>query len=134
MKNGYKSGSPKAKRTKASRWFGDRNLLVVFAALSLAFALFYTFADNATNAAHDETITAAAPAANAENFAVNRSIDAALSPATVADVVAKAQAFKATLTASQTTTLQQAIRPRLPAGGRICRAAPAVATAFSSAH
>jgi hypothetical protein len=77
---------------------GERILIIAFAGLSLAFALYYTLANTTTHAGSPETIAASQPI----------TIDAsAASPATVADVVAKAQAFKATLTAAQTATLQQ---------------------------
>ncbi|HLM59909.1 MAG TPA: DUF3500 domain-containing protein, partial [Pyrinomonadaceae bacterium] len=77
---------------------GERILIIAFAGLSLAFALYYTLANATTHAGSPETIAASKPI----------TIDAsAASPATVGDVVAKAQAFKATLTAAQTTTLQQ---------------------------
>jgi hypothetical protein len=77
---------------------GERILIIAFAGLSLAFALYYTLANATTHAGSPETIAASQPI----------TIDAsAASPATVADVVAKAQAFKATLTAAQIPTLQQ---------------------------
>jgi hypothetical protein len=77
---------------------GERILIIAFAGLSLAFALYYTLANATTHAGSPETIAASQPI----------TIDAsAASPATVADVVAKAQAFKATLTSAQIATLQQ---------------------------
>jgi hypothetical protein len=77
---------------------GERILIIAFAGLSLAFALYYTLANATTHAGSPKTIAAAQPI----------TIDAsAASPATVADVIAKAQAFKATLTANQIPTLQQ---------------------------
>jgi hypothetical protein len=77
---------------------GERILIIAFAGLSLAFALYYTLANATTHAGSPETIAASQPIP----------IDAsAASPAAVADVVAKAQAFKATLTPAQTATLQQ---------------------------
>jgi hypothetical protein len=77
---------------------GERILIIAFAGLSLAFALYYTLANATTHAGSPETIAASQP------ITIDQS---AASPATVADVVAKAQAFKATLTAAQTATLQQ---------------------------
>src|SRR4028118_981508 len=76
----------------------ERILVIAFAGLSLAFALYHTLANATTHAGSPETIAAA------QSITIDAS---AASPATVADVVSKAQAFKATLTATQVTTLQQ---------------------------
>ncbi len=75
----------------------EKFLLGFFAAMSLAFALFYTFAHEATHVG----------ASNAENTTAQVSADAPDAPQTAADVVTKALAFKASLTTAQQATLQQ---------------------------
>ena len=103
MKNTRIPQASDANRATALRRLGEKTLLVVFAGLSLAFAVYYTFAGGVSYAGNSTN-----PVIAAQKSAVSSSDEtAAASPATVADVVAKAQAFKATLTATQTTTLQQ---------------------------
>ncbi len=93
-----------AKRTALFRLSGEKILLGFFAALSLTFALFYTFDRNITFASKDE---AQAPVEKKETAETVPSADAPEAAAAAADVVNKALAFKATLTTAQQATLQQ---------------------------
>ena len=104
MKQNYKSNSANTKQKTNSGLFGNKNLLIVFASLSLAFALFYTF----TNLSD---VTRASSMASGEN-AVSMN-DSTASPDSVSDVVTKALAFKASLTAAQITTLEKTYTPTL---------------------
>ena len=86
----------------AKRLFGEKTLLIAFAGLSLAFALFYTFSQNTSYAG--SSVMAVAEAVADEAKATS---DAPESPVAASDVVTKALAFKATLTTAQQATLQQ---------------------------
>ncbi len=102
MKKIFAANLTHLKQMKFSRLFNEKNILVVFAGLSLAFALFYTLNQPATRAESTGAQTISIEGASPANAPTE--VD---SPATVSDVVTKALAFKASLTTAQQSTLQQ---------------------------
>jgi hypothetical protein len=105
MKNNYTPSSSDAKRTMISRIFSEKTLLIGFAGLSLAFALFYTLSHNTAHAGGVD-ITAADLSGEIANI-TNVSSNATETNFTVSDVVTKALAFKALLTTAQQATLEK---------------------------
>ena len=88
---------------RAPRLAGEKLLLIFSALLSLAFVAYFVVTFPAAEAASTSSISAppVAPSAAAKDD------QSALAPAGVSDVVTKALAFKALLTATQQATLEQ---------------------------
>lgn len=106
MKNNHTLNPSGAKRTMTFQLFGEKTLLVFFASISLAFVLYYTFVHNIT-LAKSTNATAAQPILSGEKPVLTNSSSEAAEPDTVADVVAKALSFKASLNATQQATLER---------------------------
>ncbi len=104
MKNTNKSNSAETKR-KSLNLTKEKFLLGLFASLSLAFALFYTFSQNTTYAGSAVMATAESVSADAKKAADSPAATDA--PEAVSDVLTLALAFKATLTTAQQATLEK---------------------------
>jgi uncharacterized protein (TIGR03437 family) len=96
---------------RAPRLAGEKILLIASALMSLAFVAYFLITLPTTHASSG--MTALPLAASATVNAVAREGQSALAPTDVANVVAKALAFKAMLTATQQATLEQAYTPTL---------------------
>ncbi len=106
MKDNYTPSQSGTKRTMASRLFSEKTLLIFFAGLSLAFALFYTFAHNTSHAMSTNDTVATRVSPQEEPVATNSSSATPEATSTVSNVVTKALAFKALLTTTQQATLE----------------------------
>jgi hypothetical protein len=107
MKNNNKLRPSAKKLTTAFRLFNEKTLPVVFAGLSLAFVLFYTFGQNTTHAGGADVALTESVTSDEKSALTDSSSETSVAPSTAADVVTKALAFKASLTAAQQTTLEK---------------------------
>ena len=106
VENMEHKNQPSSSVTKEKRAFslsGEKILLVIFAALSLGFALFYAFSQNTIYAGSSNPVVM-----NNENPLAENLPPSPDSPVTASDVVTKALAFKALLTTAQQATLEKA--------------------------
>ncbi len=103
MKKNNVKNSTDLKRTIISRLSNEKILFIVFAGLSLAIGFYYTLTQFTTYASSREAaVTEVKNPVPADNLP-----DSGEASSSVSDVVTKALAFKASLTASQQSTLQQ---------------------------
>ena len=111
-------------QNSVARLYGEKTLLIFLCGLSLAFAGYYLFAPQTTQANSTVNEVAPPPETQAQLVTTKDATDETNAPAAVSDVVSRALAFKALLTTAQQSTLQQTYTPalarkwsNLPCGG-----------------
>lgn len=108
MRNDYQPDALGTQKGKERRLLGEQTLLLLCAAVSLAFVIYYSWAGRSASAHTPSAPEATAPASPPMVASQPQQLeDAPATPNAVSDVVSKALAFKALLTTAQQSTLQQ---------------------------